>query len=158
MVRFMRKGKTRFYFVLTIASPTLIPTAAEVNGGTRLDTQLAEINGFTFSNNPIAAPDMSSTFVASVSGEDTTEDSNLIFYEDDTTNAISTAQAKGTNGYVVILYKGIAGASPAAGDKCDVWPVQVASNARQYTADNEAAKYQITYTPTAVPGFDKTMT
>lgn len=158
MVRFMRKGKTRFYYVPTIASATLIPTTAEVTAGTRLDTQLAEINGFTFSNNPIAAPDMSTTFVSSISGEDTTEDSNLVFYEDDTTNPISTAQAKGTNGYVVIFYKGVVGAAPAAGDKCDVWPIQVASNARQYTADNEAAKYQIVYTPTAVPGFDKVLT
>ena len=116
------------------------------------------MNGFTFSNNPIAAPNMSTTFVSSVAGEDTTEDSNLVFYEDDTTNTISTAQAKGTSGFIVIFYKGIAGAAPAASDKCDVWPIQVASNARQYTADNETAKYQIVYTPTAAPGFDKTLT
>lgn len=158
MARFMRKGKTRFYFVPTIASATLIPTAAEVTAGTRLDLQLNEVNGFTFANSPIDAPDMATTFVAKVSGEDTTEDSNLVFYEDDTTNPISTALAKGTNGYIVIFYKGIAAASPAAGDKADVWPIQVASNARQYTADNESAKYQVVFTPTLAPGFDKTLT
>lgn len=158
MPRFMRKGITRFYFVPTIASATLVPTAAEVTAGTRLDAQLAEINGFSFSNSPIATPDMASAFVSSIAGEDSAADSNLTFYEDKTSNPIKTAQAKGTNGYIVIFYAGIAGATPAAGDKADVWPVQVASVSRMYTAGNEAAQYQIVYTPTAPPGEEKTLT
>jgi hypothetical protein len=159
MPRFMRKGRTRFYYAPTIASAALAPTAAEITAGLRLDTELAEVNGFTFANSPIQVPDMASAFVSSIPGEDSVEDSNLIFYELDTaTNPISVSQAKGINGYICIFYKGVAGAAPAAADKCDVWPIQIASNARQYTADNEAAKYQVTYTPTAVPGFDKAVT
>jgi len=158
MARFMRKGITQFWFVPTIASATLVPTAAEVNAGTRLDTQLAEVAGFTFTNSPINAPDMSSAFVSQIAGEDSTENSSLTFYEDKTTNPISTAQSKGTNGYIVIFKAGLAGATPAAGDKADVWPVQVASNAPQYTADNEAAKYMVAYTTTAPPGVTKTLT
>lgn len=158
MPRFMRKGITRIYWVPTIASATLAPTAAEVTAGTRMDTQIAEINGFAFSNNPIATPDMGSTFVSSIAGEDTSDDSSLVLYEDKTSNPIKTAQAKGTNGYVVIFYAGIAGATPAAADKCDVWPSQVASVSRQYSAGNEAAKYQITYASTATPGEEKTLT
>lgn len=158
MPRFMRKGTTRLYWVPTIASATLVPTTAEVTAGTRLDTQIAEINGFAFSNNPIAVPDMSTTFVPNIAGEDTSDESSLVFYEDKTSNPIKTAQAKGANGYIVIFYAGIAGANPAIGDKCDVWPSQVASVSRQYTAGNEAAKYQITYAPTATPGEEKTLT
>lgn len=158
MPRFMRKGTTRFYFVPTIASADLIPTAAEVTAGTRLDPQLAEVNGFNFSNSPIATPDMASTFVSSIPGEDSAADSNITYYEDKTSNPIKTAQAKGTTGYIVIFFAGIAGAAPAAGDDADVWPVQIASVSRMYTAGNEAAQYQVVYTPTAPPAEDVTLT
>jgi hypothetical protein len=158
MARFMRKGLTRFYWVPSIASASLVPTAAEVNAGTRLDTQLAEINGFSFANQPIDTPDMSTTFTAKVAGEDQSEDSSLMFYEDVSSNPIRTALAKGNNGFVVIFFAGIAGATPAAADKADVWPAQIGSNTRAYTADNEAAKYNVSIIPTAVPGFDKTLT
>jgi len=150
MTRFMRKGKTKVFWVLTIAS-TSAPTAAEINAGVILHTQLEDISGFLFKNNPIDTPDMGQTLVTKVSGEDTLDDSSMGFYEDDTTNPISTALAKGTNGFVVIFYKGIAGASPAAADKAEVWPVQVASNARNYTTDNKAADYTVMFTNTAAP-------
>jgi hypothetical protein len=158
MPRFMRKGVTKFYWVPTIASPTLIPTSAEVIAGTNLTPQLAEVNGFNFANSPINTPDMSSAFVGKIPGEDTTDNSDITFYEDKVTNPIKTAQAKGNVGYVVIFYAGTAGASPAAGDKVDVWPAIVASNSRMYTADNEAAKYRVVYALTAAPGEEKTLT
>lgn len=158
MARFMRKGVTRVYFVPTIASATLVPTTAEVTAGTRLDTQLADINGFAYANNPINVPDMSSAFVANIPGEDAVADSSLTFYEDKTTNAIKTAQPKATVGYILFFYAGIAGAAPATADKADVWPILVASVARQYTAGNEAAQYIITYAPTAAPGEEKALT
>lgn len=158
MARFMRKGITRFYLVTTIASGSLVPTAAEVNAGTRLDTQLAEINGLSFENNPIEVPDMASAFVAQIGGEDKAADTSLTFYEDKVSNPIKTAQPKGYVGFIVVFYSGIAGGTPAAGDKCDVWPTTVTSNSRQYTAGNEAAKYMVKYAMTAPPGEDKTLT
>lgn len=158
MARFMRKGVTKFWFVPTIASPSLAPTTAEVTAGTDLTGQMAEVNGFTFSNNPIDVPDMASAFVSKIGGEDATQDSDITFYEDKTTNPIMTAMVKGTSGYVVIFAAGIAGSSPAAGDKADVWPVNVTSNARQYSAGNEAAKYQVKFATTAPPGTNKALT
>lgn len=153
----MRKGITRFYFVPTIADAGLVPTVAEITAGTRLDAQLAEVNGFNFENNPIQTPDMSTPFVSNIPGEDAAEDSSLTFYEDDTSNPISAALAKGTTGYVVIFPRGIAGASPAIADECDVWPIQVSSNSKQYTADNEAAKYMVKFANTAEPADELTI-
>ena len=150
MPRFMRKGTTKIWFAPTVTNPAA-PTVAQITAGTRLDTALSEISGFTFSNSPIDTPDMSSTFVAKIQGEDTVEDSSMTFYEDTTSNPIMTALSKGANGYVVIFYAGLAGAAPAAGDKCEVWPVTVSSNARQYTANNEAAKFQVSFANTAAP-------
>lgn len=155
MPRFMQKGTTKLYLVPTIASATLAPTAAEVNAGTNMTPQINEINGFSFANDTIETRDMASTFVSNIPGEDAAEDSALVFYEDKTSNPIKTATAKGTTGYVCIFYAGTAGANPAAGDKCDVWPVQVAANVRQYTAANEAAMWRAEFAMTAAPGFDK---
>src|SRR5262252_3737665 len=158
MVRFMQKGITRFYFVPTIASTTLTTTTAEVTAGTRLDTQLGEVSGFAFANNPITTPDMSSTFIPNIPGEEKADDSSLKFYEDKTTNPIRTALAKGTVGFVCIFATGVAGAAPAIADKCDVWPIQIASNVRGYSAGNEASMYTVSFAMTAVPGTDKVLT
>ena len=94
-MRFMQKGTTKWWFVPTIASATLVPTAAEVNAGTREDTELAEVNGFAFANSPIATPDMANTFTSNIPGEDTAETSSLTFYEHKapTTNPIQPSHA-----------------------------------------------------------------
>lgn len=156
--RFMRKGTTRFYYVPTIASASLVPTAAEVNAGVRLDPEIAEVQGFSFENQTIRTPDMASAFVSQIAGEDSTEDSSLTFYQRKGTDALRAAQSKGTVGYIVIFYSGVAGATPAAGDKADVWPINIASNSKMYTADNEAAKYRVRYVLTDPPGPEVTLT
>lgn len=156
--RFMRKGTTRFYFVPTIASASLVPTAAEVNAGVRLDQEIAEVAGFSFENQPIRTPDMASAFVSQIAGEDSTEDSSLTMYQRKGTDVLRAALPKGAVGYVVIFYSGTTGATPAAGDKADVWPSTVGSNAKMYTADNEAAKYRVRFNLTDPPGIEKTLT
>jgi hypothetical protein len=146
----MRKGKTKVYFVPTITTLTA-PTVAQITAGTRLDQQLAEVTGFEFANQAIDAPDMGSSFVGKVTGEDQVTNSTMTFYEDDTTNAIRTALPKGTTGYIVFFPAGTAGANPAINDKCETWPVQVASSSRKYSVGNEAAQYVIAFTNTAGP-------
>lgn len=150
MARFMRKGITKVFFVPTIAVKSA-PTVVEITAGTDLTGQVAELNGFTFSNSPIDVPDLSSAFVKKIPGEDSVEDSSIVFYEDKTSNPISTAQAKGAVGFIVIFYAGVAGAAPATADKCEVWGVIIASNSRRYTAGNEAAQYEVVYTLTDPP-------
>ena len=155
MARFMRAGTTRFYFVPTIAATTtLIPTVAEVTAGTRIDAQIATVNGFSFANQPIKTPDMASTFESSIPGKDAADDSSLEMYQVKGTDSIRTALAKGTAGYMVIFFDGIAGSTPAIADKVDTFPCQVASNAKMYTADNEAAKYRVVFTITDPPKTD----
>lgn len=157
MARFMRKGTTKVYFVPTIAS-LAAPTAIEIGAGTPLHPELAEINGFNFENSPIDTPDMAITLVTKIPGEDTLEDSSMGFYEVKTgTDTIKAALVKGTVGYVVIFPRGIAGASPAAADKCESWPVIIASNSRKYTVGNEAATYMVKYANTGAP-VDGTLT
>lgn len=153
MARYMAKGISKFWFTPTLASLTA-PSHTEIVAGEDLTVQMAEITGFTFENNPIDTPDMNSAFVSKIPGEDATTDSGMTFYRDLDDNPISDALVKGDSGYVVIFASGYAAAAPAAADVVDVWPVSVASNAKQYTAANEAAKYLVKFTPLTPPHVD----
>lgn len=154
-MRYMSRGVTRFYWVLTIASATLAPTVAEAGAGVRLDAELNEVNGFSFANQPIDTPNFKDRFTPQIAGEDVADDSSLGLYRlKGETDTIRLALAKDTEGFVVIFYQGLAAASIAAADKVDVWPAIVASNSKTYTADNEAAKYMVNFSITDIPAFD----
>ena len=141
MARFNRKGTTKIVWVDTIADPTYLPTATELTGGTDYTKQIAAVDGFSIENQEIETPDMASTFVGKIPGDDSAADSSLTFYEDDTTDTIETDLAKGTVGFVVICRKGKA---PSA-KGMDVYPVRVASNSPTISADNEAAKLMVKF-------------
>jgi hypothetical protein len=148
----MRKGTTRVFFATTVTLNA--PTAAQVNAGTELTDDISEITGFVFSNNPIQTPDLGTKFVSQIPGEDSTEDSSLVFYETAGDSTIKDALPKDENGYVIILPEGSAGASPAAADLVEVWPVTISSVSRRYSAGNEAAMFEVKFATTSPPTID----
>ncbi|PSK57078.1 MULTISPECIES: hypothetical protein [Streptomyces] len=152
-MRFNRKTLTRIYFLPTIAATTLIPTDTEITAGTDYTDQINAIDGWSLENTPIDTPDMGSTFVSKIGGDDSAADSSLTFYEDSTLDDVETELAKGTSGFIVIFSKG-----KTAGNKgMDVFPVTVVSNSKAYTADNEAAKITVQFTVTDRPVFNQTV-
>lgn len=153
MGRFSRKGIAKFHFVPTIANLNG-PTVAEITAGEDITPDIAEVSGFEFANSPIVTPDLATTFSPQISGEDVAAESSITFYERDDSTTIMAALAKGADGYVVIFPKSSAIAAAA---KVEVWPVTVASNSRQYTAENEAAKFRVVFSVTAVPDQDSTV-
>lgn len=151
-MRFNRKGTTKIYFLPTIAATTLIPTSSEITAGTDYTGQINAVDGWSLENQPIETPDMASTFVSKIGGDDSAADSSLTFYEDSALDDIETDLAKGTSGYVVIFSKG----KTTGAKGMDVFPVTVVSNSKAYTADNEAAKITVQFTITARPLFNGT--
>lgn len=142
MARKMRKGISKVSFVPTIAAKAA-PTQAEITAGTDLTPDLAEINGVTFANQPIDTPDFSSGWTKKIPGEDQADDPTLTFYEDDTSTTIRDALDKGTAGYLVFMPWG-----KAATKVAEVWPVTVASNAREWSSGNDPARFVVTFTTT----------
>lgn len=150
--RYMQKGITRFYWVPAIAATTLIPTVAEVTAGTRVDAQLHTIDGFSYESQFIDAPNMAERFTPKELGEDQAADSTLGFYLlKGGTDTIRAVFVRGTAGFMVIFYEGIAGATPAAADKADVWPVTVGSKSKIYSSGNELSRYNVRFAVTATP-------
>jgi hypothetical protein len=152
-MRFNRKGVTKIYYVPTIAATTLIPTSAEITAGTDYTQQINAIDGWSLENTPIETPDMASTFVSKIGGDDSAADSSLTFYEDSALDDIESDLAKGTVGYIIIFSKG----KTAAAKGMDVFPIVVTSNSKPYTTDNEAAKITVQFAITARPLFNGTV-
>lgn len=155
MSRYMRRGISKARFAPTIANKSA-PTTAEINAGIDLTGQMADISGFMFANSPIPTPDLATSFTTQIGGEDTADSSSFTFYEDDTSNPIRTSQAKGVHGYILLFPK-LAGASPATGDKCEVWPVVITGNNRQWSLGNDPARYVVSYAIEGVPVQDATV-
>lgn len=150
MTRYMRRGSVAIRFAPTVAVKSA-PTTAEVTAGTDITPQFAEVTGFEFSNTPIPTPEMVSTFTPQIGGEDTAGDSTITFYEDNTTNPIRTALAKGITGYLLFYpYT----ASPIATSKLEVWPIVVTSSHRQWSVGNDPARYVVAFAITSVPNLD----
>ena len=153
MARFNRKGVTKILFATSIASTTYMPTLVEITGATDYSGKIAAVDGFSLENQEIETPDMASTFVAKIPGDDQAADSSLTFYEDDTLDTIETDLAKGTTGFVIICRKGKAASTKGM----DVYPVRVASSSPAISADNEAAKIMVKFSITDRPLLNATV-
>ncbi|MFJ6608234.1 phage tail tube protein [Streptomyces lydicus] len=153
MARFNRKELTRIKFLPTVTSTSLLPTRAEITAGTDYTDQITGIDGWSIENQPIETPDMGSTFVSKIGGDDQAADSSLTFYEDSTLDDIETDLAKGTTGYIAIFSKG----DIASAKGLDVFPVTVVSNTKAYSTDNEAAKITVQFTITDRPALNQTV-
>lgn len=153
--RYIRRGVSKFYFLPTVAGYTSAgtgaPTSGELSGGTDLTGQIAGVDGWQLTVNQVATPDMATDFDSSIPGTKAADASSFDFYEDDTTATIETLLPTGTSGYIYIQRKG---AGTAKTKSCDLFPVRVGSKTPMYSADNEPAKFKVTFTVTSKPSLD----
>jgi hypothetical protein len=141
-----RKGYAKLFWLPAISNKSA-PTQAEPTAGTLIaTTALADIAGLTQKTQFIEIPNFASLQTPKISGEKKADDTTLTFYEDDTTNPISTLLAEDTAGFILASPFG----ATVATSKVDVYPATVASNDRQWTAGNEAAKYAVGFAITSL--------
>ncbi len=145
MALFFRRGKSRLYFVPTIANQNSV-TATELAAGRDLGPTLSDISGFQLTNSPIGTPNLADTFTSQIDGEDTTADSTLTLYDDDTATAIRVALAKGANGFIVMGPYG-----STSGKRAEVWPVRSTGVNDEWTTGNDPARYVVGFAITGVP-------
>lgn len=148
--RFVRRGVTKIFFVPAVADVNAT-TRAELAAGVDLSASIAEVAGWSLSNQAIATPDLGSRFESNIPGTNQAADSSLTFYEDledETTEALLPAL---TPGFIVMLRKGDRPGSKSM----DTYPVRVASKSSTITTGNEAARFQVSFGITGEPGLDK---
>lgn len=146
MGRFTRKGISRVFFCPTLVSQAAPSIATELTTTNEITAAISEISGFQFSNSPINTPDLATTFVSQIPGEDTAEDSSITYYDDDTTTTLRTAQAKGNAGFIVLCPYG-----RTAAKRCETWPSKSTGFNDEWTTANEAARARVQFAITSVP-------
>ena len=145
MARYFRRGKSVVRFAPAVASKTA-PTRSEINAGTDLTASIAEIAGFTFSNDPIPVPDLGSTFTTTITGADTAETPTLTFYDDDASAAVRTALAKGVTGFIILMPYG-----DVPTKRAETWPVTSTGVNDEWSAGNDPARFSVGFAVTGVP-------
>ena len=143
MARLIPNENTQVFFVPTVASEELIPTAAEVNGGTELTEFLITLDAST-TGNTVPTPSFASLFETSISGT-VTATFTAEFYRDDENDTAWTTLPRATRGYFVISRFGFSGAEGAAAatDIVEVWPVLVTARSAMSLTNNEVQRFGI---------------
>lgn len=152
--RFMRKGisKLRWSPTLTDATLPFSVTRSEITSSVDLTPDISDLGGMTYSNDPVATPDLVTTFETKIPGSDTVQDPTLTFYERDDVPAnqtIMTALAKGSSGYMLAFPYG-----DVPTRAMEIWKLTSTGVNRQWSAANEPAKFVVTFATTSRPTLD----
>lgn len=138
---------TKVYFVATIADKSA-PTRTEIDAGTDLSGEIADLSGWVVTGEAIQTPDLGSRFTSTIPGRIQAEDSSLTFYSDESGSDVRSVLPRDTAGYILWLDGG-----DVTGNKMDVFPVRVLSVGKQRST-SEAARVQVQFSITAEPAED----
>lgn len=152
MSRLVPNENTWVGFSETAPANPQAPTAIEIGAATDLTCFVVSINA-SATGNTVPTPSICSLFETSIPGTSAAQFTGD-FYRDDTEDAAWEALARGTKGTFYISRFGTGGAVPAAGDKVEVWPVQVTSRAAAALASNTAQTFTLTCAVNEVPAED----
>ena len=138
--RFFQPEVSVYLWVPTIAAPTGIPTRAELTAGTELSAEVADIAGFTGTQNFFDSPDFNHRFVSKLPGRVTAADSSLTFYGSEDGQDIRSVLTRGDRGFLVIMDGG-----DVAGYLMDIFDVQVGSLSPQRSVDEKAFEIVVSF-------------
>lgn len=147
------RGTGSLYWVTTIANKSA-PTAAEISAGVKLHPQLTNDGLKTpKTGNTIDAADASDLFNKTIGGSYGGDTGEVTCYRD-TASASDTAYTTlvdGATGFLVVARagfgqdgttgKGSPDGTPTAGDRCEVWPAQVITQAPVDIADGTVTRF-----------------
>lgn len=143
--RFFRPGITKVIWVVSIAN-ILAVTRGEINAGTDLSKDVADISGWMVSGAKIDTPDLNSRFVSNIPGLTSADESAITFYQGVTGVDARGLMPRDADGNMLWLDGG-----DVAGRKMDVFPCRVLSVGKQRSMGAEAARLVIQYAVTSEP-------
>lgn len=150
--RFFHAGVTKVHFLASIAAANLTPTRAEINAGTNLSNEIADLSGWTVSASEIETPDLGSDYTSKIPGRISTDDSSLTFYQSQNGVDVRAVLPRGTVGFILVADGG-----DQAGQKGDVYPVRVRSNGKLRSVGDESARLMVPFSITRKPAENVTL-
>jgi hypothetical protein len=135
ITRFFAPGTTEILFCPAISNPAA-PTFAELDAGTDLTRDIADISGWMTNSDFLETPDLKTRFVSKIPGRIQAEDSSITFWADEDQGAgdAGALLPRDTSGYIVIADGGLASAIG------DVFQVTVGSNSMQRSVSDPAKR------------------
>lgn len=149
--RYFDVGTTKVYFLPTVAN-IASPLRTEMNAGTDLSREIAEIDGWSVSSNQIQTPDFATRFVSQIAGRIEAADSSLTFYASKNSIDVRSLLPRDTNGFIMWLDGG-----DIPGNKMDIYAITVTSQSKMRSAGAEAARIQISFSITQQPAENVTV-
>lgn len=148
--RYWAVGTTKWVWATSVAN-YLTPgaTRLEINAGTDISGEVADVNGFTVSSNQIDTPDVNSRFRSKIPGPIEAADSSLVIYADPTGADARTLFPRDQTGFMIRMDGG-----DVTGRKMSIFPCKVASQNKLMGTDEEAARIEISFTITRIPAED----
>lgn len=153
MARVIPNNNSYIAFLTTIASGTLVPTAAEITAGVNLTPFLISLNAST-TGNTVATPSFDTTFETNIPGT-VTSTFEADFYRDAAVSGDTawTTLPRGTAGFFVVSRFGGTGAlnKPISTNIVEVWPVTVMTRSAQNMTNNTAQTMTVQCSVPKVP-------
>jgi hypothetical protein len=147
--RFFHVGETVVYYLPAIAAANLVPTRAEIDAGTDLSDEIADISGWMLQGAEIETPDLGSKFNKKIPGRTSVDDSSLTFYADQRGVDVRSVLPRGTNGFIVFADGG-----DVTGALADVFPIRVRSVGKVRSVGDEAGRLTTSFSVTKQPAED----
>lgn len=144
--RYVHPETTRVYWLSSIANPTLWANRAELNAGKDLTAEVAELSGWNVRALLRVTQVADDNFVPRRPDVLDVDDSSIVFYGDRLGVDIRSLLHRGDEGNIVFLYGG-----DVAGNRMDVFPVEVAALPRTVTVDGSPAQIAVQFAVTAEP-------
>lgn len=145
--RYIPEGTTVFYWVPTITNISS-PTRLQLDAGTNLTPEIAEVGDWAITAGLIDTPDLVSTYTPQIAGKITVDGTTITMYATPAGTDARTLMARGNAGYIVKF-----GGGDVSGRKCDVFPVKVASVGKP-VALGDPAHLVFSYAVTSLPAED----
>lgn len=144
-------------FAPAVAAASLNPTAAEITAAVPLTGLLMGLNAAS-QGNTVPTPNFDSLFETSIIGTSQATFS-ADFYRDDDNDIAWDTLPRGTEGFFIISRFGGSGVNqkPMAGDKVEVWPVNVVSRTAANMQNNSVQTFSITCSVNVEPNEDATV-
>lgn len=143
--RFFQPEISDYSFLPAVADREVV-TRLEIDAGTLLSPEIADISGFSTSSSLIDTPDLGSRFVPRIGGRTTTEDSTLTFYGSQDGIDARAILPRGTKGF---LYLADGGDVP--GNLADLFEVEVTSVGKVRSTGDQAFQLTISFGILSVP-------
>ncbi|MCM1972331.1 hypothetical protein [Streptomyces sp. G1] len=142
--RYIPPGTRAYYWVPSISNKAA-PSRMELDAGTDLTGEIAEVSGFQTTSESTDTPDLGSRFTSKIPGRITADDSSITLYASEDSQDVRQLLPRDASGFVVQFPEG-----DVAGRTMDVFPVKV-SSAPKETSIEDPGKIMVQFTVTSEP-------